>query len=227
MAVRRLRRLGRGLVGGLVLLALGYGATFAFLGWREAVSPSTSQVLVLRDGRHIPLVQPTAAPAAPALAADPPTGRVGVAARLVPPSVPAPLPPLRLQIPRIGLDWPVVLSDNAHLPRFQGVGWLLGSAFPGATGNLVLAGHLDGRYATFARLHELQPGDLFSVVTTAARTRYRVRSLRQTTADDVAVLAPTATATATLITCSGLWDTAQRMYAQRLIVTADYEGAQQ
>jgi hypothetical protein len=39
------------------------------------------------------------------------------------------------------------------------------------------------------------------------------------------VLAPTATATATLITCSGQWDAGLRMYERRLIVTVDYEGA--
>src|SRR5205814_543012 len=73
------------------------------------------------------------------------------------------LPPERIRIPRIGVDWPVVLSDITHLPRFNGVGWLQGSAYPGTAGNLVLYGHLDGRYATFGRLHELRAGDEFSV----------------------------------------------------------------
>ena len=225
MARRWLRRLGYGLAGGLILLAVSYGATFAFLGWREAVAPATRQILVLRNGQQIPLFQPPVAaaplvPSGPAAAKDSPSRPVsGTASR----PAPATLPPLQLQIPRLGLDWPVVLSDNDHLPRFQGVGWLLGSAFPGAAGNMVLAGHLDGRYATFTRLHELQPGDRFSGTTPEATTSYRVLSLHQTRADDVAVLAPTSTATATLITCSGPWDASLRMYEQRLIVSAVYE----
>jgi sortase A len=133
----------------------------------------------------------------------------------------APLPPKRIKIPRIGVDWPVVLSDNEHLPRFKGVGWLLGSAFPGAPGNMVLFGHLDGPYATFGRLHELQPGDEFAVTTDEGEFVYRVRSSFQTTPDDVSVLAPTDTPTATLITCSGRWDPLARTYSHRLILTAD------
>ena len=227
MVRRGLRRLGYGLIGGVILLAVSYGATFAFLGWRETVSPSTSQILVLRDGQQIPLVQPTAAPGrvvspAPPAGGDSPS-RTGSSSAA--PRAPAPRPPLRLQIPRLSLDWPVVLSDNDHLPRFQGVGWLLGSAFPGAAGNMVLVGHLDGRYATFARLHELQPGDHFIVATADSTMNYRVLSLHPTRPDDVAVLAPTSAATATLITCSGPWDAGLRMYEQRLIVSAAYEAA--
>jgi sortase A len=205
-AMRRLRRAARWTLltlGGLVLaLWIGYALLIGTLAWMESAAPSAARVLVLKDGRRIPLVQPT------------------------PQAAGAGLPPERLRIASIGLDWPVVLADNTNVPRFKGVGWLQGSAYPGQPGNLVLFGHLDGPYSTFARLRELQPGDILQVGTLADTRRYRVRTSRETTPDDVGVLAPTVTATATLITCSGLWNALLGTYDQRLIITADYVGLQ-
>jgi sortase A len=132
------------------------------------------------------------------------------------------LPPLRIAIPKIGVDRPIVLSDNEHMPKFRGVGWLMGSSFPGVAGNLVLFGHLGGEYGTFMRLHELRPGDEFRIFTEASELRYRVRSSYETSPDDVGVLAPTDNASATLITCSGPWDPIAQTNERRLIVVADF-----
>jgi sortase A len=98
----------------------------------------------------------------------------------------------------------------------------MGSSFPGVPGNMVLFGHLGGEHGTFMRLHELQPGDEFSIFTEASELRYRVRSSHETTPDDVGVLAPTDDASATLITCSGPWDPIAQTNERRLIVSADY-----
>lgn len=123
-------------------------------------------------------------------------------------------------IASINVDWPVVLSNSKHMPRFKGIGWLLGSAYPGNPGNLVLYGHLDGPYSTLSRLSELSTGDEFSVLTAEAGLTYVVEKAYETTADDVGALAPTSNATATLITCSGNWDPIGQDYSHRLIVTA-------
>ena len=139
-----------------------------------------------------------------------------------PPDYQAPksLPPLRLRIASINVDWPVVLSNSKHMPRFKGIGWLLGSAYPGNLGNLVLYGHLDGPYSTLSRLSELGAGDEFSVLTPEAELTYVVDKVYETTASDVGALAPTSNATATLVTCSGHWDSIRQDYTHRLIVTA-------
>lgn len=108
------------------------------------------------------------------------------------------------------------------MPHFKGVGWLLGSAYPGQLGNLVLFGDLDGPYSTFGRLPELHPSDEFSVVTDDATHIYRVAESYQTTPDDVELLAPTNEATATLITCSGHWNPVTQDYSHRLIIKATY-----
>lgn len=238
---RWLRRALLGMGGLLVVLGVSYGALVGYLMWRESSSPSTRQVLVLKDGRQIPLIQPTAAPqpppptplpTAPAMSPDAVvpdpllTATVALPTVTLPTASPAPsyLPPLRIVIPRIGVDWPVVLADNNHMPRFKGVGWLMGSGFPGTPGNLVLFGHLDGPYATLGRLHELVAGDEFDVRTEAGPARYRVSESREVLPDAVEVLAPTTAATATLITCSGDWDSLDRMYNRRLVVTGTYIG---
>lgn len=231
----------------LVMLGgAGYFGVIRYLVWRESASPSTARVLVLKDGRRIPLSQPTYPPvtnppsqarATPSGDAPPSNGEVS-AQRPAPPTTvsraetpvrapqeqtqPQVMPPVRLLIPGIGAEWPVVLSNGKQLPRFKGIGWLLGSAFPGAIGNMVLFGHLDGEYATLGRLKDLKPGDAFSVLTDDGEYRYRVRSVFETSADNVGVMAPSSTATATLITCSGRWDNIAGMYDRRLIVTADY-----
>jgi sortase A len=229
------------LVLGCLLIGLGvvYGGLVWYLAWQEETFPSTTQVLVLKDGRRIPLHQPTATPPVwpePAAGLSPPPEAAagtedgspgfGVTATPVSASLPAnqaasDVPPSRITIPGLGLDWPVVLSTNEHMPRFKGVGWLLGSAYPGQAGNLVLFGHLDGPYSTFGPLHELRPGDTFHVATAAGVYQYRVRASFETTPDDVAVLAPTDGPTATLITCAGQWDKATQMYDRRLVITAD------
>lgn len=207
-----------------IMLGVAYGSLIAYLMQREQVSPSTQQLLVLKDGQQIPLIQPTSTPM---VAAPFPTRQPDqpIEVHATPtPTAPPLLPPERIIIPRLEMDWPVVLSTVDHLPQFTGVGWLLGSAFPGAPGNMVLYGHLGGPNGTFMRLHELQPGDEFSVMSAGAEHRYRVRSSQETTPDDVGVLAPTSTATATLITCSGPWDPVAQTNVRRLIVTADYLG---
>jgi sortase A len=219
MQLRRLCRLA------LVLAGLALAGAVAHRGWvgylvaREASSPSTAQVLVTPDGREIPLVQPAAPP--PAHGAPGGLGGAPLGGRDAAPARGPILPPDRLRIPAIDVDWPVVLATADHLPRFRGVGWLLGSAFPGALGNLVLFGHRGGRYGTLMRLPELKPGDTFTVTTADADYRYRVRSTFTTTPDHVEVLAPSAGATATLITCTGPWDAAAGTNTLRQIVVAD------
>lgn len=195
-----------------VLLGVGYASLLSYLHWSEHVSPSTQQVLVYSDGRRVPLVQPAVrAPDAGTSATTP--------------STPPPLPPTRLVIPEIAVDWPVVLADARHMPRFQAIGWLFGSAAPRQTGNLVLFGHQGGTNGTLMRLHEVQPEQIITVRSDAGDHRYQVREIFETTPDDVGVLAPTDTATLTLITCSGPWDLIAQTNERRLIVKAVYVGS--
>jgi sortase A len=215
----------------LVAAGLAYAGLIAYLTLRESASPSTSMVLRLSDGTKRPLVQPTPPQASAQLPPQSPGATyTSTSGLLTGPDVTtstikvasqARFPPLSLKAPAFGLNWPVVLGTNDSMPKFKGVGWLLGSGYPGVPGNMVLFGHLDGPNATFGRLYQLRAGDILTVTTEIDEYHYRVSNVFETTPDDVGVLTPTSGATATFITCSGQWDPARRTYSRRLIVTAD------
>ena len=223
---RRLMSLVSIIIGVLFISAgITYYGWLSYLRWFERHSPSTARVLKLRNGLQVPLNQPLQPGLPPDPHANAELGRTisnvsqATPVSLTPLAGPV-LPPERLRIPRIGLDRPTVLSYNEQLPRFSGVGWLLGSAAPGAQGNMVLFGHLGGPFGVFERLHELVPGDELIVTTQHADLRYLVETIFETTPDDVSVLVPAEGATATLITCSGPWDVALQSNERRLVVVA-------
>ena len=133
------------------------------------------------------------------------------------------LPPTRVQISAIGLDAPVVLADNENLPQFKGIGWYVGSGFPGFRGNVVLFGHLNGAYETLADLQRVAAGDEVVITAMEETYAYAVTDKRVVGREDVAVMAPTDDSRLTLITCSGDFIPATRDYTHRLIVVANLD----
>jgi sortase A len=102
-----------------------------------------------------------------------------------------------IQIPRLGLAAVVVQGDSAAILR-RAVGHLAGTALPGESGNVVLAGHRD----TFFRpLKQVHAGDAITLKTRAGDFEYLVESTAVVRPGDVRVLQPTRTRTLTLITC--------------------------
>ncbi|MEW2545157.1 class F sortase [Streptomyces sp. NPDC047002] len=96
---------------------------------------------------------------------------------------PAPLPasrPVRLRIPRIGVDAPLrglALTPDGRLaapPATDGTraGWYERGTAPGATGTAIVAGHVDtaGGPAVFYRLGTLRKGDRIEVARQDGRT---------------------------------------------------------
>lgn len=214
----------------LMLLLL--GSIAAYVVWintlqdQERLNPSTERILVSEDGQRVPLIQSgsTAAATAEPVAGSASELQTTPELTVGPTPGPAVLPPERLIIPRINVDWPVTLADVDHLPEFRGIGWMFGTAFPGVPGNMVLTGHAGGPYATLTRLHEVQTGDEILVHTMSAIHRYRVQTVYETSPDDVLVMAPSDKTIVTLITCSGDWIPERQMNGRRLIVVAVYEG---
>lgn len=133
------------------------------------------------------------------------------------------LPPTRLTIAKIDLDAPVVLADNDNLPKFKGVGWYIGSGYPGFRGNVVLFGHVNGQYEVFARLNELTPGDEVTVTALDRTYRYIVKSTQEVPKEAVEVMAPTSDRRLTLITCVGTFYPDTRDYSHRLVVVASLD----
>jgi sortase A len=102
-----------------------------------------------------------------------------------------------LRIARIGIVAPVVEgTDDLSLNR--GVGWISGTARPGETGNIGIAGHRDG---FFRALKDVAAGDAIELDTFFGMKTYRVDQIEIVTPDDVRVLLPRASPSLTLVTC--------------------------
>lgn len=130
-------------------------------------------------------------------------------------------PPTRLVIARLGIDTPVVslgvVGGAWQVPAYA-AGYLAGGAWPGHSGNEVIAGHDDRDGAAFRRLGELRPGDTVRVYAGRHVYRYAVTALRVVPAAQVDVLRSTRSATLTLITCFPyLIDTERLVVRARLL----------
>lgn len=140
--------------------------------------------------------------------------------------------PLRLAIPRLEVDAPVVsvgLTPERAMDvpqRADQVGWYEYSARPGMKGNSVLAGHLDwnGQPGVFRRLSDMRRGD--SVAVRGADGQERSYTVEWTnewplaTAPVGTVFEPVEQPALTLITCGGRWNTATQRYDTRVVVRA-------
>jgi sortase (surface protein transpeptidase) len=209
---------------------------------RAAPSPAamvTRQTTLNQDLTH-PLTLEDVTPTPPEVKA------VTVTAPSFPSSTPVPaavsqtvaLPPDRaplpvwLTIPSIEVNAPIAPvglepSGIMATPREADiVGWYELGPRPGEPSNAILAGHVDwmGRIGSFARLHELRPGDLIEVQSgSEAGYRYVVESLETFQADAAPladIFGPTEGPVLTLITCGGPYDSVRQVYRDRLIVRA-------
>jgi sortase A len=95
---------------------------------------------------------------------------------------------------------PVVQGDGWEQLK-RGVGQHIGSANPGARGNLVLSAHNDIYGERFRDLDQLSPGDEILVSTASFEFIYRVTSISIVEPTDVSVMVPTERRTITLISC--------------------------
>jgi sortase A len=102
-----------------------------------------------------------------------------------------------IEIPAVGLATRVLEGSNAATLRVA-VGHIPGTALPGPSGNVGLAGHRD----TFFRpLRRIKVGDEIRLTTVAGTFKYRVMSLRVVLPDAIEVLNDTPLPTLTLVTC--------------------------
>ena len=140
--------------------------------------------------------------------------------------------PLRLSIPRLAVDAPVIsvglTSQMAmDVPQLaEQVGWYEYSARPGMKGNSILAGHLDwfGQPGVFQRLIDMRKGD--SVAVRGADGQERMYIVEWTNEWPLAsapvgtIFEPVEQPALTLITCGGRWNQATQRYDTRVVVRA-------
>jgi len=172
----------------------------------------------------------SAAPAARIRAGATPTTVVDIPIRSwrrLPPS-----PPVRVEIPAIGVAAPLVRlgrnpDGSLQVPSdFQRAGWFVGGPRPGQLGPAVIAGHVDSQRgpAVFYRLRDLREGDLGRVARADGRVvRFAVESVasypKQALPSEL-VYGPATAPALRLITCTGSFDRSRRSYRDNLVVSA-------
>lgn len=118
----------------------------------------------------------------------------------LPVPTPAPDQAIRIQIPAINVDAPIVQGDGWEQLK-KGVGQNIGSANPGQNGNVVLSAHNDVYGEIFRHLDQLVPGDQVILYTQQRQYIYVVDRTAVVEPTAVEVMAPTGSPTATLISC--------------------------
>jgi hypothetical protein len=146
--------------------------------------------------------------------------------------VPAPSPPVRVEIPAIGVDSDLVdlgLEPDGAMEApadYDRAGWFTPGPEPGQPGPAVIAGHVDSQAgpAVFHRLRDLAPGDEVRVhrqdgsvvtFTVTGRRRYPKDAFPTD-----AVYGPVPGPELRLITCGGDFDRAEREYQDNVVVYA-------
>lgn len=118
----------------------------------------------------------------------------------IPIPTPGPQHAIRIQIPVINVDAPVVQGDGWEQLK-KGVGQHIGTANPGEKGNIVLSAHNDIFGEIFRDLDQLKPGDAIILYTPQKTYTYIVTGSKIVEPTQVDVMDPTAQPTATLISC--------------------------
>ena len=103
----------------------------------------------------------------------------------------------RMQVERLGVSV-VVMEGTSDKTLRRAVGHIAGTALPGRSGNIGIAGHRD----TFFRpLRNIQSNDVITLTTRSGEYRYRVVSTKIVHPDNVAVLNSDGNEILTLVTC--------------------------
>ena len=133
----------------------------------------------------------------------------------IPIPTPGPNHAIRLQIPAINQDVPVVEGDGPEQLK-KGVGHAIYSVNPGEIGNVVLSAHNDIQGEIFRDLDQLEEGDLIILFSERKSYTYVVEDVLIVEPHQVEFLESTDESIATLISCYPY-----RIDSQRIIVIAN------
>ena len=135
----------------------------------------------------------------------------------IPVPTPGPEQALRIQIPSLGIDAPVVQGDGWEQLK-KGVGQHLGTSNPGQKGNMVLSAHNDIFGEIFRDLDRLKPGDQVIVYTNQRAYTYTVNGSKIVEPTQVEAMEATSHPAVTLISCYPYL-----VDDQRIVVSASLE----
>ncbi len=126
----------------------------------------------------------------------------------------------RLIITKIGVNAPIVESQNADVGLSKGAWRIPESSTPDKGSNTVLSGHrfkyLPPNNLTFYLFDKLSPGDIVYVVWDGKDYYYRIRETKVVEPTELSILDPSDKPILTMFTCTPIYST-----AQRLVVIAD------
>lgn len=103
----------------------------------------------------------------------------------------------RIEIPRLGMKIAILEGTTSETLRL-GVGHIAGTALPGETGNIGIAGHRD---TYFRALKDIRIHDKIQIQTPTGLSRFEVDSVEIVDPGDIEVLARPAGSAVTLVTC--------------------------
>jgi len=103
----------------------------------------------------------------------------------------------RMEIPRLGISVAIAEGTDAFTLR-RAAGHIRGTALPGRSGNVGIAGHRD---TLFRPLSNIRKDDVIMLTTLQGEYRYRVVSAKVASPNDIAVLTPDGNEILTLVTC--------------------------
>ncbi|NCP87568.1 MAG: hypothetical protein CO094_08400 [Anaerolineae bacterium CG_4_9_14_3_um_filter_57_17] len=112
----------------------------------------------------------------------------------------SPAQAIRIQIPALGVDAPVVQGDDWEQLK-KGVAQHIGTPNPGENGNLVLSAHNDIFGELFRELDRLQPGDVVILYTNQRQYTYLITGTQIVEPTRVEVMASTPDPVVTLVSC--------------------------
>jgi sortase A len=118
----------------------------------------------------------------------------------IPIPTPGPEQAIRIQIPAIRVDAPIVQGDGWEQLK-KGVGQHIGTANPGQSSNMVLTAHNDVFGEIFRDLDQLETGDQIIVHTAQRAYTYFVTDSEIVEPTRVEVMGPTPQSVVTLISC--------------------------
>lgn len=118
----------------------------------------------------------------------------------IPVPTPGPEQAVRIQIPGLQVDAPIVQGDGWEQLK-KGVGQHVGSANPGESNNIVLSAHNDIFGEIFRDLDRLKPGDEIILYTNQRSYTYIVTDTQVVEPTEVEVMASTSRPVVTLISC--------------------------
>ncbi len=121
----------------------------------------------------------------------------------------------RIIIPKIGVNSPIIESNNAKYALNRGAWHTPTTSTPDKGSNMVISGHrykyLPPNNLTFYLLDKLVVGDMMSVQWQGIDYYYRVKQTKIVEPTEVSILNPTAATTLTVYTCDPIYSQEHRL----------------